>query len=57
MTKIQLISGVVYTELQPQEVRQYLAGGTKSGVIRGYTDETKTVPILIAIHAVEYIYE
>jgi hypothetical protein len=57
LTKLQLISGVVYTELPVAEVRMYLQGGHKGGSINGYTDTTKTTKIIIGVHAVEYIYE
>lgn len=56
MTKLMLITGVVYTELSPEEVRKYFQGGVKAGAIRGYEDEEKTKPIIIGVHAIEYIY-
>ena len=56
MTKIQLISGVVYTDLSPEEVRQYLQGASRGGAFPGFVDEQRTQSIYIAVHAVEYIY-
>jgi hypothetical protein len=56
MTKLRLITGDVYTELSPGEVRSYLQGGSKGGTIPGYLDIDKTTPILIAVHSIEYIY-
>ncbi|MMZ43528.1 hypothetical protein D1872_50800 [compost metagenome] len=56
MTKLQLITGVVWTELSPEEVRTYLQGGVKAGTIKAYVDENKTQPIILAVHAIEYIY-
>lgn len=57
LTKLQLLTGIVWTELSKGEVRQYLQGGSKGGTISGYVDELKTTPIIIAVHAIEYIYE
>ncbi len=57
MTKLQLISGVVYTNLQPWEVRQYLAGGSKGGCIDGFSDQAGTIKIFINVSSIEYIYE
>ena len=56
MTKLQLITGVVYTELSPAEVRQYLQGGAKGGTIIAYLEETKATKVYLAVHAIEYIY-
>lgn len=56
MTKIQLITGEVFTELSVDEIRRYLQGGVKTNTFKGYTDETKTTPILISVHAIEYVY-
>lgn len=56
MTKLQLITGVVWTQLPAHEVRTYLQGGVKSGTISGFTDEAGTIPIIIAVHAIEYIF-
>jgi len=56
MTKLHLLTGDVFTELSAAEVRSYLQGGAKGGTINGFTDETKTQPIIIAVHAIEYIY-
>ncbi|AYP68565.1 hypothetical protein EalM132_00053 [Exiguobacterium phage vB_EalM-132] len=56
MTKIQIITGIVYTDLSVDEVRRYLQGGVKTNTFKGYADEAGTTPILIAVHAVEYIY-
>jgi hypothetical protein len=55
LTKINLISGTVFTDLTPDEVRQYLSAGTRTGVIRGYTDTTASVNIYIAVHAIETV--
>lgn len=57
VTKLHLLTGDVYTELSVAEVRQYLQGGSKAGTIDGYQDEAKTIPILIAVHAIEYIFK
>ena len=56
MTKIQLITGIVYTDLHIDEVRRYLQGGVKTNTFKGFLDEAGTTPILIAVHAVEYVY-
>jgi hypothetical protein len=56
MTKLHIFNADVYTKLTPAEVRQYLAGGSKGGVIPGFQDLAGTIPILIAVHAIEYIY-
>jgi hypothetical protein len=56
MTKLHLLTGDVYTELSAAEVRSYLQGGAKGGTIRGFQDVAKTIPIIIAIHAIEYIF-
>jgi hypothetical protein len=56
MTKLMLITGAVYTEMSPEEVRTYLQGGVKAGTIPAYLDEQKTQPITLAVHAIEYIY-
>jgi len=56
MTRLQLITGIVYTELTPGEIRTYLQGGVKAGTIPGFADEAGTQPILIAVHSIEYIY-
>lgn len=56
MTKIQILTGTVYTELSVSEIRKYLQGGVKTNTFPGYTDETKSTPILIAVHAIEYVY-
>ncbi|WIT25798.1 hypothetical protein [Bacillus phage SPO1L1] len=56
MTKLMLITGVVYTEMSAAEVRSYLQKGSKMGTINGYEDEAKTTPILISVEAIEYIY-
>jgi hypothetical protein len=57
VTKLHLLSGDVYTELSPAEVRQYLSGGAKGGAINGFQDSLGTVKIIIAVHAIEFIYE
>lgn len=56
MTKLQLFNGTVYTNLTVAEVRQYLQGGSKGGTIKGFQDQAGTIPILIAVHAIEYIF-
>lgn len=56
LTKIHLLSGDVWTELSPDAVRTYLSSGSKTGSIPGFLEETKTTPIRIAVHAIEYIY-
>ncbi|WCS68487.1 hypothetical protein Goe16_00730 [Bacillus phage vB_BsuM-Goe16] len=56
MTKLMTITGPVYTEMSAAEVRSYLQRGSKAGTINGYEDEAKTVPILISVEAIEYIY-
>ena len=56
MTKLALLYGPVYTTLSPEEVRSYLHGGVKTGVIDGFEDEAGLVPIYINISAIEYIY-
>lgn len=56
MTKLKLITGDVYTDLSPGEVRTYLQGGSKAGTIPGFTDAQGTERVLIAIHAIELIY-
>lgn len=55
MTKLQLLTGVVYTKLSKEEVRQYLQGGVKAGTIPAFADEAGTQPIILAVHAIEYI--
>jgi len=57
LTKLQLITGNAYTALPVGEVRTHLQGGHKGGTIYGYTDTTMAVRILIAVHAIEYIYD
>lgn len=57
MTKIHTITGNVYTDLTIGELRTLLQGGSKVGTFKGYEDELGTIPILIAVHAIEYIYE
>lgn len=56
LTKLMLITGVVYTEMSEAEVRSYLQKGSKGGTIRGYEDAEMTKPILISVEAIEYIY-
>lgn len=56
MTKLMLITGVVYTKLSPAEIRPYLQGGVKSNIIDGFEDEAGTKPIMIHVGAIEYIY-
>ncbi len=56
LTKLQLITGTAYTALPVGEVRTHLQGGQKGGTIYGYTDATMAVKIIIAVHAIEYIY-
>jgi hypothetical protein len=56
VTKLQLITGVVYTKLPPSEVRTYLQGGSKAGTIQGFLDIEGTQPILIATASIEYIF-
>lgn len=53
-TKLMLITGVVYTDLPPHEVRTYLQGGTKTGTIDAYTEQGEK--IILGVHAIEYIY-
>lgn len=55
MTKLMLITGPVYTHLPPHEVRTYLQGGSKTGTFEAYTEQGEK--IILAVHAVEYIYE
>jgi len=55
MTKLALITGSVYTHLPPAEVRTYLQGGSKTGSIEAYTEQGDK--IILAVHAIEYIYE
>jgi hypothetical protein len=57
LSKLQLLTGVVYTELKPSEVRSYLQGGAKGGTIYAFTDTTKATKIIVAVHAIEYVYE
>ncbi|MNW28683.1 hypothetical protein D3C74_55140 [compost metagenome] len=57
MTKLRILTGYVYTNLSPGEVRTYLQGGSKTGTIDGFEDEAGTIPIIIAVHAIEYIYK
>jgi hypothetical protein len=56
MTKIHILNADVYTTLSVAEVRQYLQGASKGGTIPGFQDLAGTVPILIAVHAIDYIY-
>lgn len=56
MTKLHIIGGDIYTELSPAEVRSYLQGAAKGGTINGFEDAAGTIPIIIAVHAIEYIY-
>jgi hypothetical protein len=55
MTRLVLITGTVYTKLSPEEVRTYLQGGVKAGTIPAYLDEEGTQPIILGVHAIEYI--
>jgi hypothetical protein len=56
MTKLQLISGTVYTTLSVTEVRQYLQAASKGGAIAGFSDQAGTIPIWINVHSIEYIF-
>jgi hypothetical protein len=57
VTQLKLKSGVVvYTDLKPEEIRQYLAGGSKGGAIKGYEASDGSIPIWIAVNGIEYIY-
>jgi len=56
MTKLAMLYGPVWTTLKPEEVRSYMQGGIKTGVIEGFEDEAGTIPIWICIHSIEYIY-
>lgn len=56
MTRIHTITGDVYTDLSVGELRTLLQGGSKVGTFNGYADELGTIPILIAVHAIEYIF-
>ncbi|MOA59506.1 hypothetical protein D3C78_1841400 [compost metagenome] len=56
LTKLMTISGPVYTDLLPHEVRSYMQGGVKANTISGFEKEDGTVPIIIAIDAIEWIY-
>lgn len=58
MTKMKLKNGeTVYSELPVHEIRSYLFGSSKAGTFDGYLDETKATSILIAVHAIVYIYK
>jgi len=58
-TAIKVKTGeVVYTDISPEEVRQYLAGGAKGGSIYGWLEDdtgTKTGDIYISVHAIVYV--
>jgi len=56
LTRLMTISGVIYTELSPAEIRPYLQGGVKANVINGFEDAAGTIPIMIHVEAIEYIY-
>ncbi|AID50443.1 hypothetical protein [Bacillus phage CP-51] len=56
MTKVQLITGIVYTEEPVSVLRSHLQGGVKTGTFIGYTDENKTEKVIVAVHAMEYIF-
>lgn len=57
MTKLKLKSGdTAYTELPISEVRMYLSGGSKTGSINGYLEETKATKVLISVHAIVFAY-
>ena len=56
MTKIKMETGDVYTNLSPEEVRHYLQKGVKTGSIPGWEDAGRTVPILINIYKILYVY-
>lgn len=55
-TKLQLISGTVYTKLSPEEVRVYMQGGVKANVIEAYLDMACTQRVWLAAGAIEYIF-
>lgn len=56
MTQLVVKTGAtVYTELTPDEVRAYLADGSKTGTIYGYLNADKSVPIYIGVHAIVYV--
>ena len=48
---------LVYTGLSPDEVREYLSGGAKTGTINGWEDTAMSIPIYIAVHAIVIIYK
>lgn len=54
MTKLVLITGAVYTNLSPTEVRAYMQGGVKTGTIQAYLETGEE--IILAVDAIEYIY-
>jgi hypothetical protein len=56
MTKVQLITGIIYTEEPATKLRSFLQGGVKTGTFVGYTDENKTDKVIVAVHAMEYIF-
>jgi hypothetical protein len=56
MTKIRILTGYVFTKLPVDEIRRYMQGGIKTNSFPGFEDEAGTIPILIHIHAIEYVY-
>lgn len=54
MTKLVLITGTVYTDLKPSEVRMYMQGGVKTNTIPAYLQDGTA--ITLAVDAIEYFY-
>lgn len=58
LTKLRLKNNeLVYTELSPSEVRQYLSKGVSMGSISGFTDTSRTEDVFIGVHAIVLVYK
>lgn len=57
LTRIATVFGELYTEHTPAEVRQYLQGGSTGGSIRGFAAPDRTLPGIIAVKNIVFVYD